>query len=131
MQGWRLPGRGTINEPQVWVRPLADTAHPAGGAARGGDGDGAVSAAAAALRRCCRGSTADATRVAVALFNGAATAAKITLGWSELGWRSPGKVVAVAWDDTHVNDTGTGIESTVLPHQAVVVIVQATAGTAL
>ena len=49
----------------------------------------------------------------------------IAVTWAELGWAGGGELGAVAWDDTHVSASATGLSSTVLPHQAVVLTAHA------
>ena len=121
VQGWRI--KGAYAGAQVWVRPLAGI--PALG------GHGATAPASVAARKelvsCCRHSTAAASHMAIALFNGGESAATIRLDWSELGWQHGGDIVSVAWSDTVAGVTAYGIHSDVLAHQAVILTVRAKA----
>ena len=119
IQGWRL--KGALAGPQAWVRPLAGI--PALGGHRA-DAPQSV-AARKALASCCRHSVEQALHVAVALFNGGESTTSIALGWSEIGWKN-GDLVSVAWPETSVAHSATGIRAEVLPHQAVVMTVKAT-----
>ena len=103
VQGWRI--RGEQGGPQVWVRPLARESDPA------------------TLRACCRRATAGAGAVAIALLNGGnASAARMAVTWKELGW-TEGALAEVVWVDTAAVATGAGVSASVLPHQAVLLIV--------
>ena len=50
--------------------------------------------------------------------------ASVAVDWSELGWKG-GELVHVAWPDTSVTHSASGIHAEVLSHQTVVMTVKA------